>query len=368
MPAAPEPAVAEPLQVIGMGARAPLGLEPRAIAAAVRAGLTRFRESPWLRRKADGEPIVASAVAAFDPALGVRDRMRELAVPAARLALAPLVASGLWRAGTPLPVLLSVPPVRPGLAAGEGAALAREIMLALPIEPDRAASGIFDGGQDGGLAALAGAAALLARDEADACLVGGVDSLVDLPLLHWLEGLGRLKGERAPSGLVPGEGAAFLLVCGERFRRMLQLPSLGAVTPPAGAVEPNPWYEARPCLGEGLTEALRAALESGLPARARADTTWCDLNGEPWRADEWSFAYLRTSDRHGEPLRLRHPADALGDLGAATGTMLVLLAALDLAHPRTVAQSALVFVASDTRPQRAACIVSRHREEKRWAS
>jgi 3-oxoacyl-[acyl-carrier-protein] synthase I len=108
---------------------------------------------------------------------------------------------------------------------------------------------------------------------------------------------------------------------------------------------------------------MGAALAAGLPPGARAGTTWCDLNGEPWRADEWGYAYLRTSDRHGEPLRLRHPADALGELGAATGTMLVLLAALDLAHPRTVAQSALVFAASDTRPHRAACLVSKRPEE-----
>src|SRR5262249_2386720 len=128
------------------------------------------------------------------------------------------------------------------------------------------------------------------------------------------------------------------------------------------------WYEGRPCQGDGLTEAMRAALESGLPPGARVETTWCDLNGEPWRADEWSFAYLRTSDRQSEPLRLRHPADSLADLGAATGTMLGRLAALDLAHPRTVAQSALVFAASDTRPQRAACIVSKPPEGKRWAS
>jgi 3-oxoacyl-[acyl-carrier-protein] synthase-1 len=121
-------------------------------------------------------------------------------------------------------------------------------------------------------------------------------------------------------------------------------------------MEPNPWYTGRPCLGEGLTQAIREAFAS---ESLRAGVTWCDLNGEHWRADEWSFAYLRTVERHGEPLRIRHPADALGELGAAAGPMLVLLAALDLTHPRSALESALVFAASDTRPHRAACLVHR---------
>jgi 3-oxoacyl-[acyl-carrier-protein] synthase-1 len=347
-----------PLYVIGMGACVPLGFEPHAIAAAVRAGLTRFAESPWLRRKSDGEPIVASLLARLPPTLPVRERMRRLAAAAAKRALAPLLRAGAWRTDAPLPVLLSVPPLRPGLETPDILQLARDLVQELPLPPERAGSGLFDSGHEGALAALTYAAALIAADEANACLVGGVESLGDLPLLHWLEQLGRLKGDGVPAGLVPGEGAAFLLVAGDKLVRQADLPVLAAVTPPVGANEPNPWYEGRPCLGEGLTEAMSAALEAGLPPGARADTTWCDLNGEPWRAEEWVLAYTRTSDRHGEPLRLCHPADTLGDIGAATGAMLVLLAALDLSHPRTVAKSALVFAAADTRPYRSACIVT----------
>jgi 3-oxoacyl-[acyl-carrier-protein] synthase I len=195
-----------PLHVIGMGARAPLGLEPRAIAAAVRAGLSSFRESVWLRRKSDGEPIVAALLPALDPALSAPERMRRLALPAARQALAPLVEGDLWRDDEPLPVLLSVPPLRPGMARGQNAEIGRDIMGRLPLAADRRCSGIYDDGQVGGLAALARAAALIEADEADACLVGGVESLGDLPVLHWLEEQGRLKGDGAPAGLVPGEG------------------------------------------------------------------------------------------------------------------------------------------------------------------
>ena len=68
----------------------------------------------------------------------------------------------------------------------------------------------------------------------------------------------------AASGLVPGEGAAFLIVCSEAFAMRTRLPSLGSVTRPARAMEPNPWYMGRPCAGEGLTDAVRGALEAAL--------------------------------------------------------------------------------------------------------
>lgn len=357
--------------VVGMGAQSSVGLHPSAIAAAVRAGVDRFAESSWLLHRSDGSPMVLALLETLDLWMPAFDRMRQLAAAAAGQALAPLLERHPWPAGLGLPVLLSVPPVRPAFAESDRLRLAREIAGALPVPADRRRTGLFDTGHEGGIAALARAIDLVSRDEVELCLVGGVDSCRDIELLHWLERMGRLKGEDAPSGLLPGEAAAFLLVARRSTARRLGLPAFGRVRMPVGAVEPNPWYAERPCLAQGLTEAIEGAL-SMLPDSARAETTWCDLNGESWRADEWSLAYLRTGGRHGEPLRLRHPADVLGDVGAATGTMLVMLAMLDLAHPRTDAERALVFACSDARPHRSACIVERHetstQEDKRWRS
>jgi 3-oxoacyl-[acyl-carrier-protein] synthase-1 len=359
-----QPAAVPRLHLISLGAQAPIGLGPRSIAAAVRAKVNRFRESHWLRRKSDGTQRVMSLLLALSPSWTAYERMRHLGIEAAMQALAPLLQAEVWPAGTAVPMVFSVPPHRPGLAQGSGAKLAREIMSALPLPPDTRYCGIFDTGQEGGLAALAYATELVAHRKAEVCLVGGVESFHDAEVLDWLEALGRLKSDDTPNGFIPGEAAAFLLVCGERFLRRSGLPSLGQVTAPVRASEPNPWYLGQPALGEGLTEAVRGALVAGLPSGERAGVTWCDLNGENWRADEWGFAYLRTSEHHGEPLRIRHPAEALGDLGAATGCMLVLLAALDLAHPRTEAKSALVFAMSDTRPHRSACMVLMPQEER----
>jgi hypothetical protein len=68
-------------------------------------------------------------------------------------------------------------------------------------------------------------------------------------------------------------------------------------------------------------------------------------------------AYIRTADHHGEPLHMRHPADAWGDVGAGSGTLLAVMAALEVAHPRMRSQGALVFTASDLSPARSASLI-----------
>jgi hypothetical protein len=351
------------MHILGMGAQAPIGLKPAAISAAVRANISRFEEYYWLRRKADGSPIVMSLLSTLDLRWASIERMHRMGTKAAGQALAPLLNLPTWPENTPLPILLSVPPFRPGMIRDDPVKLGRKLMSALPVVADEALCGVYDSGHEGGLAALSYAATLFKEGRASVCLVGGVDSYRDIEVLHWLEEWRRLKGDDAPNGLVPGEGAAFLLVCTETFRRNMQLQSFGSVTAPLRSQEPNPWYSRQPCTGDGLTQVIREVLDTALPEGGRADTVWCDLNGESWRADEWSFAYLRTSDRHGEPLNIQHPADALGDLGAATASTLLMLAALDVIHPRSNTRRALVYASSDTRPYRSACVIAHPEEE-----
>lgn len=79
------------------------------------------------------------------------------------------------------------------------------------------------------------------------------------------------------------------------------------------------------CVGEGLTQAFRAAL-SKLPADDRIDNIYCDMNGEAYRADEYGFTCLRTKERFREATDFVAPADCWGDVGAAGAPLHVLLA------------------------------------------
>ena len=246
------------------------------------------------------------------------------------------------------------------------------------VSPDYSASEVADGPEERLAAHLEGLA-LGGREVAERLLaskltVGGavevsvasfavVEALPDIGprqvASDWLSGQGRLKGSDAPCGVIPGEGAGFLLLCTDSAQRQTATPSLGTIPAAAQAVEPSPWYSERATLGQGLTQAITSAFEaSGVPD-LKADAVWSDLNGESWRADEWSYAYLRTEEHHGEPLRIRHPADCWGDVGAASGPMLVAMAALEVMHPRRDFETALVFTSADSRPTRSACIIQK---------
>jgi 3-oxoacyl-[acyl-carrier-protein] synthase-1 len=349
--------------IAGLGGQTSLGLTWPATAAAVRAGLNCSSLSEYLRGLTDGEPLKVSRLVTLPVGASPYERMKLMGVAAAGEALAPWVESfaGVGASPPDLPVLISVPPERPGFPPGAGKKLAQEIMQSLPIPVDRPRCRLASTGHEGGLAGL-GCAADAVRDGAAAFLVGGVDSYLEIGLLHWLEGQDRLKREGQPNGFVPGEGAGFVLVCSSETARQRKLPVFAEVLGGGRGVEPRCWWGREPTTGEGLTEALQAVFQGpGFPP-GQVKVTYSDLNGESWRSEEWSYAYVRTGKRHASPLDHRHPASCWGDVGAATGTLLAGMAALDLARYPGDQGTALVWAASDLQPFRSACLLRRPQE------
>ena len=114
------------------------------------------------------------------------------------------------------------------------------------------------------------------------------------------------------------EGAGFVLVCSKREARRLRLSILAEILSVGRGTEPRLWFNGKPTIGEGLTQALQEMFSDRNCPKGRVRVTYCDLNGESWRADEWCYAYVRTGTRHGSPLDLRHPAANWGDVGAAS--------------------------------------------------
>jgi len=74
----------------------------------------------------------------------------------------------------------------------------------------------------------------------------------------------------------------------------------------------------------GTGVELARLLESLLPPKP--SLLVCDLNGESARAREWAFAISRLCGRLPDGNALEHPAALLGDTGAASATLNVVLA------------------------------------------
>jgi 3-oxoacyl-[acyl-carrier-protein] synthase-1 len=107
-----------------------------------------------------------------------------------------------------------------------------------------------------GHAALVCANKMIRDKKTPVCLVGGVESYMDIDSLHWLEALGRLKGEEFPNGFIAGEGAGFLLVCSRECAAQFEFPQFARIIGASQAIEPKPWYSGEATIGRGLTDAF----------------------------------------------------------------------------------------------------------------
>src|SRR5690606_33594935 len=121
--------------------------------------------------------------------------------------------------------------------------------------------------------------------------------------------------------------------------------------------EPNPIEGAKTSTGAGLTAAIRGAHAA---ARASAQVQWLvsDLDGERYKAFEWGLAWPRLGDCMDGALVHWHPADCIGNVGAAAAA--VHLACISAAFSRGYAPAARALVtAANDGGQRAAMIVGR---------
>jgi 3-oxoacyl-[acyl-carrier-protein] synthase I len=181
---------------------------------------------------------------------------------------------------------------------------------------------------------------LLARG-AERVFLAAADSYLDPLALDWLARAGRLKGASRPTGLVPGEAGAAILVEAEPAARRRRASVLGfveaaalAAAPPSAAEParapdddedvPSPKPEG-PKLGRALDEAVRQVLPPG-EARFAGDL-YLDLNGEEWRARGWGHAQVHLVRRVDfDRCRTFLPATSIGDVGAAAAPVALSLA------------------------------------------
>jgi hypothetical protein len=265
-------------------------------------------------------------------------RLVELALPAAREAWGPPES----RAGVAkLGIYLGLP---------EGVA-AEAIVAGIQVELGRPVARAIaqPGGRASALEVLSAALQDLAAGSIDTALVGGVDSQLRGPVLERLEEEGRLRTGQNPQGFIPGEAAAFLVLQGGEAGRG----AVGRILGTSVAVEPTV-ASGEPNQGVGLSTVLRAVRDAG--ALDSPPLVVCDLNGERYRALEWGLATTRAfGDLHGD-LDFWHPADCIGDAGAALGVLDVVWGVHALRMGYAGAATVVVWGASDN-GIRGACLL-----------
>lgn len=335
--------------ITGLTAISSVGLNLEQTCASIRAGISRFSEHPYYACLTEDpewdeeEPLIASAVSGIDPFLDGPERLYELTIPALRdlmrgagIMRRDLASGGFFMA---LPQLDRVV---------EGWRLQEEFLPELfhrtGIEGFKMTK-IDQSGHAGGYVLMREAVALLVSSQISFCIVGGVDSYLTEERLKFMDESRRIKSSRNVDGFVPGEAASMVLLETATHAKQRGVSIRATILKVSLGEEAVTIRSDKSSSGAGLASALRELHPSGSEDKMR----WmlCDLNGESYRSGEWGIVRVRLADRLGELKTLQHPADCLGDVGAATGGMLLAYASHAFHRGYSIAETVTAWTSSD---------------------
>jgi len=310
--------------LVGVGARTAVGHTASSSAAAVRAGIAGFADHLYMLDKA-GDPMVVAMASYLADDVTSMERMLALALPAALEALSPL--SRLAGRIKPIPVLIGLPAVRPGLPVDLGERMVNRFKDEIKERCVVSQVETISAGHSAGLMALEVGWRRIQEGSIEICLAGGVDSYLEPETLEWVEECDQLHSAGGNAwGFIPGEAAGFCLLVSQTTAERYELRILGKVLAIATAWESNLIKTETVCIGQGLTEAIKQILLALPSPRAKIDQIICDMNGEAYRADEYGFTVARVSERLLDATDFLAPADCWGDVGAASGPLFISLA------------------------------------------
>ncbi len=197
----------------------------------------------------------------------------------------------------------------------------------------------------------------LRSGELNFCIIAAVDSYLLKNRLAFYDKNWRLKTDRNPTGFIPGEAGAVILLETEEHAKKRQAPILMKIDGVFGGMEPNPITGLKTSTGAGFTTAIASLAE------LKSDTgcwRWIlsDLNGERYKAYEWGVVLPRLNKLIAADHLLSHMADSIGDVGSALAA--VQIGCVAQAYERNYAPAdAALLLAGNDRGNRYAMTVSR---------
>ena len=331
--------------ISAVGMACPVGLTSAAACAAIRAGIDLRRELPFVDDR--GEPIVGSVLERLPFELSATQRWTRLLT----MALYDLVGKRPSPAYSTLPIVLAISN-EPSTEPPDREALARELGEAIGLRLDPRLLVLVPEGSCGGHRALAWARSYLAQGY-PACVVAAADSLIDARRLLALDEQRRLLTPDNSDGVTPGEAAACVLV-ETASRSGVAIRGLGFANEPA--LPSNDL----PVRGDGLSAAIRGALDEAGLALDDMDMQLSDASGEAFAFKELTLATTRLLRRRKPDFPVWLVADQLGDVGAGAGLVGVVTAVEAFERNRAPGRRA-IGLASNSSGGRSAIILDAQR-------
>jgi 3-oxoacyl-[acyl-carrier-protein] synthase-1 len=295
------------LAVTGAGMVTAVGYNAPASLAALRAGISGIATQAW-QDPLSGEPFRCARVSLPQRWGGAR-LFADLVAPAI---LECLQAAG-EDALQSIPILLGISePNRAGRPPG----LEREILDVLHGRlgcTGNKYSRVFPAGQTGCAQAMLAAQNLIEARRAHAVVIAGVDSFVERVTLESYAYRRRILSPANFNGFLPGEAGTAVLVTALP-------PQFGGIriTGCGFAQELATIEDTKPFRGEGMTRAVRTALQGAGVDYERISLRVSDVSGEHYKFKEALFAAMRMENGpRAESPDLWHPIEFLGEIGAA---------------------------------------------------
>lgn len=315
------------LYIAATGVMTSIGFNTQMTAAAVNAGISAYTASDYFNKK--DQPMTAAFVP--DDALPeLSEALQGLHLKADEKRMIGLSQLALNQIETSLPKDQQVPlflagpeniPARPSPITSKIIQYI-QVQSGLPIDVET--SRYMASGRAGVVNAIDLAFKYLTATDAPCVLVGGVDSYNNTGLISFLDSEDRILAQNITDGFAIGEAAGFILLARNPHKSFFPV----AVSQPGLSQEEGHLYSDAPYKGEGLSKAAAQALHySGL---FKVEQIYSSMNGERFFVKELGVLSMRNAQHLQEGYQVHHPADCYGDIGAATGAVLLALSAMDL--------------------------------------
>ena len=206
---------------------------------------------------------------------------------------------------------------------------------------------VYIEGHAGMAKALITALGELKANKVQHAIVGGVDSLVEPETLGFFYVKDRLKTEDNTDGFIPGEAAAFMILENMEHAQSRGADIMAILEAPHNATEPVTIWSEDPSEGSGLSQAIRGTFEQLSDKGVHTGLIINDLNGETYRAKEFGSAATRVLRTMQTEWQLWHPAECIGDTGAASFAIAACVGARSLQKGYAKTENILVCGSSD---------------------
>lgn len=335
------------IYIAGMGMITSLGDSVEKTTAAVNAGISAYRVSDFCTKKLQAITLArvpdviftdfSSEIDEGNVYGDVYDRIIKMSIIALREAFSQV------KTDNPIPLILSMPESNPSIASIPIELLTKNILnqTDIPIDPKNIRS--ISTGRAGVIQSLELAHRYLFEMGHDYVVIGGSDCYFEYPILQALEMDQRLNATGVMDGFVPGEAAGFIIVTKKITAAVKIKNKIIELASPGISQEPGHLYSEEVYMGDGLDKSFKLALEANNLPISRVYTS---MNGESFWAKENGVAMMRNRKHFHENVVTEHPADCYGDLGSATGAVLIALSASYLLKQATENRH-LVYTSSD---------------------